>query len=130
VIKREVEIWIEVQDWDQWAKKEFPWVRVQEDCITSGSKPYDLEDQYAVGPHGKLYVRRKQAPSDSNDSDQSSIGRASSNLDPTFRTSGNCVLQRAPSTGATEGGLCRSFRFQVQHVILDAHIRQLMFRFQ
>ena len=36
---------------------ESQWVHVEDNCITSGSVPFNPEDQYCVRPNGEVYLK-------------------------------------------------------------------------
>jgi hypothetical protein len=39
------------------ALDESHWLRVEDDCITSGFVPYNHEDEYCVAPNGEVYLK-------------------------------------------------------------------------
>jgi hypothetical protein len=49
------------------------WVAVEDDCITSGSIPYNPEDEYSVGPNGQVYLKCGELSSAADDREWSSF---------------------------------------------------------
>ena len=97
------------------ALDESDWLRVEDDCITSGFVPYNPEDEYCVAPNGEVYLKCRGRASEGVDRSCTVFKGQGSDADQNYSIGATAVPFQRITAIAPAASRRRSQRLQVNY---------------